>query len=652
VEGLTLASRAWGIDLGRSAVKGVLLTLTDDGAAILDADSVALEGPPPDPAQDPIRDSRLWKALHTFQDKHNLRNVEVCLAIPAQNTLVRDLTVARVSGRKLEQMVRYEASNEIPFVLDEVVWDYTLFDAAGDEAAHKGLLFAVKENVVQTYLRVAAQLGIDRVVQITLSPLALLSFVRLEWQRADPILVLDVGADNTDMLVVDSGRFWLRSLLVGGNRVTRELQERFDLEFDAAQRAKEIMSGSSRAEEFVRAIQPAVQDLLRGAKTSLSHLERESGLTGLGTAYMIGGASALPGLKNEVGRTLQQEVADTPGLKHVTVHERADASFVEENLGRLAVAVGAGLCALGRGATGVSFLPKRKVRAALLSRAQRLLAVVGIALWAVMTVLYVTGSKTRKAVEAPLSEYRELALIASGNERELAEAMERTEEEAKLQYLVAVGQAKGQPLKVLNDVVAAFSSANRRVPCRFQLRSFTCKERKVETAEAVPAGQADTVKTADAGAAGQSPACFVGEVKGRMVVPAEDDMEDPRGLFKATLLAALRNRMALAKASGQATFSHGNALVTTDSSLWSGNLRPGDLIRPASGSEWFVVAEVLSETELALTEPFASEDQVGTYVVSRVLPVAFDETTLDFALSFEVPKAGPLPLLDARTSEG
>jgi hypothetical protein len=81
-------------------------------------------------------------------------------------------------------------------------------------------------------------------------------------------------------------------------------------------------------------------------------------------------------------------------------------------------------------------------------------------------------------------------------------------------------------------------------------------------------------------------------------------------------------------------------------------LRPGDLIRPASGSEWLVVAEVLSETELALAEPFAGEDLVGTYVVSRVLPVAFDETTLDFALSFEVPKARGLSLPDVLASEG
>jgi type IV pilus assembly protein PilM len=635
------ARQVWGIDLGRSAVKAVLVQAAGEDLEILEAEIVPLEGPPPDPSEDPTRDGRLWKALSRFQEKRRLTSAEICVAIPAQNTLVRDLTVARVGGRKLEEMVRYEASNEIPFVLEEVQWDYALFRDDPSQPTRKGLLFAVKKNVVETYLRVLAQLELGQVSRVTLSPLALLAFLRLQIEDGRRTLALDLGAENTNIVVLDDGGFWLRNMLTGGNRITAVLQEEFNLDFDAAQRAKESVARSRYAQAIAGAVRPALHDLARNVKTNMSYMERAIGVGDLGAAYLFGGGGRLPWIRQQLSSTLRQELQDLKELRRLTVSPGAGVDFVRANIDRLAVAVGAGLCGLERGVGRVSFLPKTRARTAVLSRSKRAALVVGLILWAALLSAYVIGRLVCASVEAPLKDYRDLATIEFANEKELAAASDTARMQQELQRLLAASAGRSQPFAILNDVVRAFAAADRGAVFRFRVVSFVCGDPPTPG----PQPKTDeTTREADAAKAlAPSPPSdrLVGHLTGRITPTRGGTAVEGYRRFADVLLDAMRTSPTLAKVKGQATFRKGSASVSTEEGDWSRDVRPGDVIRAASSPTWYVVEEVVSQTELHMTEAFAEEDVSGDYVVCRVLPGQFNQTTLEFTVDFEVPKQQP-----------
>ena len=639
--------RAWGIDLGRSAVKGALVAASGDGVEVLEADIVPLEGPAPESGQDPTRDARLWRALAEFQKRHALHRCTTCVAIPAQNTLVRELTVAAVEGRKVEEMVRYEAANEMPFVLDEVAWDYVLFDQQPGQVTRQGLLLAVKRNVIETCAAVFAQLGIGQVDRITVAPLALLNFLRLELDGDARILALDVGAENSDMLVLAGDRFWMRSMVSGGNHVTALLQGEFDLSFEAAERAKAQIARSRYKRQIAGAIRPAMHELVRHVKANLGYLERTSDAGPFDAAYLLGGGGRLVGLDRSLRTALRQDVRGLAELKHVVVSPRADAAFIRANMDRLAVALGAALCGLpGRDATGVSFRPSSRMRLARIGRARGLMLGVGLLLWAILLTLYGLGLYAAKSVEQPLGRYRELASIAHGNQRQLDKALDRDAVRAGLERMVAAARGRSQPLAILSETVEAFRAAGRASRYRFRITQFDCADPDAAQAAAPPPkkrtrrmpAQAAGPEPESAPPEEPGPGLLKGQVTGLISVPRGGGAAEAYRRFSQDLLGRLRASPSLAKARPPVRVAKGARLVALERGSWPPSVRPGDLLGPLSDGRWYVIDAVPSGAKLMLAEPFAGEDFQGTCTIVQVAPVRFNEQALEFVVRFEVPK--------------
>jgi len=613
--------RVWGLDLGRSAVKGVLLERSGAGARILDADIVPLEGPPPDSPPPLAQDERLWQALGKFCEKNELDREAVCVAIPAHNTLVRDLTVPWVGQRKIEEMVRFEASNQIPFVLDEVMWDYTLFRQSEDEGTRRGLLLAIKKNVVLTYLRQFERVGLTQVELLTIAPMALLSFLHLELGQEGRAMLLDIGAQNTNLVAIGDGRVWMRNILGGSNQVTSLLEREFELDFDSAEQAKRKLSQSRHAKRILAAVRPAVDELLRQLRTNLSYLETSEGFTGFEVAYAVGGGSKLAGLKDLISRNLRHQLRDIAELRHIVVSPEANVPLIRANLDRLTVALGAGISGLQTKQHHVNFLPKEIGAVAALHRWRGTLLAVALLLWAVLLAAYGFGYIVRRNLSPALDAYGSVQQKYKDLRGKLASALRTASLEKELEYLLGLPYGKNQVVNVLNNLVRAFSDAGRRSPCNFQI--LTLNSTRIEPDEAgLKRGQ---------------PVMLSFTLKGKIVPGRGIDRSMAYSRFKSDLMPRLRQLPSLLKATGKAAFSKDSDTVRVregDLSAVTG----GDMIRLSSAAEWYQVKDVTSDTELTLTEPFKGEDVEGQFIVSDARDTAFNEELLEFAVQFDVPE--------------
>ena len=128
----------WGIDVGKSALKAIRLrALTDGlvevvGQTYIEHDSILT-----DDAAD--RDLKVTQALEKFLSQNDISADKVVVSVPGQHTLARFSPLPPVEAKKIPDLVRYEADQQIPFDMDEVIWDYQTFQEEGTPEIQVGI---------------------------------------------------------------------------------------------------------------------------------------------------------------------------------------------------------------------------------------------------------------------------------------------------------------------------------------------------------------------------------------------------------------------------------------------------------------------------------------------------------------------------------
>ena len=197
---------------------------------------------------DAIPEELIPAAIATFLESHDLRGSRVALSLPGATSLARFINLPPVESNKVAQIVEYEAKQQIPFDLDDVIWSYQKISGSVDEDSGYMLnaevgLFAMKRDQVYETLQPFLDAGIE-VDLVQIAPLALYNFVcydqmgiRVEDEPDDVdeyTIVLDMGTDNTTLLITNGAKIWIRNVPLGGNHFTRALTKEMKLTFSKA----------------------------------------------------------------------------------------------------------------------------------------------------------------------------------------------------------------------------------------------------------------------------------------------------------------------------------------------------------------------------------------------------------------------------------
>src|SRR5438477_4551456 len=159
----------WGIDLGQCGLKAVRLVEKDGEVTAAAFDYVEHPKILSQPDADPDQLTR--EALEKFLSRNTLKGDLVVISIPGQSGLARFVKLPPVEEKKITDIVRFEAKQQIPFNLEEVVWDYqrigsgTVTDGFAMETEIG--LFAMKRDMIGRYLQHFKDVGVDvQIVQM------------------------------------------------------------------------------------------------------------------------------------------------------------------------------------------------------------------------------------------------------------------------------------------------------------------------------------------------------------------------------------------------------------------------------------------------------------------------------------------------------
>jgi len=345
----------WGIDIGDSALKAIKLKRVGKEIVLLDFHVIRYSELSGEPGA--RREAVLSEALAALQAAGFGRDPCI-VSIAPQAIFSRFISLPPVDKRRIPEIVLYEARQQIPFSLNEVIWGYQTVrkEFIPGEEIEIGL-FAVKRDVVDTYLAELSAIG-RQLHGIQVAPLGLYNFIRHDVAFERPTVIMDIGAQSTDLLIIDGDKFWLRNLPIAGNSFTAILEKRLNIPREEAEKLKLAVAESRHRRKLLEVLRPVMRDLVGEVQRSIGYYKSLSQDVKFEEILVVGEGYRLFGLDRFLAERLQYKVSVINQLKNVLFQGSPDRiKELGEALPTLGVAIGLALQGLGQANVTIDLLP-------------------------------------------------------------------------------------------------------------------------------------------------------------------------------------------------------------------------------------------------------------------------------------------------------
>src|SRR5579872_4818246 len=297
-------------------------------------------------AQESAREALIQKALQEVIAEKGVKSKTVNVCAPGFHVFSKFVKLPPVDSGKVDQIIQYEAQQNVPFPLAEVVWDYQILGSAATGELEV-LLVAIKSEIVEGLFRVAAEAKLN--LQLCdASPAALCNAFRYNYgELEDCTMLLDIGAKTSNLLFFEKGKVFSRSINLGANSITQDFANESKKKFDAAEKIKiseGFVSLGGAYEEPENQDQAAISKIARQFMTRLhiqvnqtmQYYRGQQGGSAPARLFLSGGASIMPYTAQFFAEKLNVPVEYFNPLRNVQI----DPSINLEDLARVAHSLG------------------------------------------------------------------------------------------------------------------------------------------------------------------------------------------------------------------------------------------------------------------------------------------------------------------------
>jgi type IV pilus assembly protein PilM len=445
----------WGIDIGQCALKALLCRPHEketDRVIVESFDYIEYPKILSQPEADP--EELVREALTQFLSRNDLTGTSVALSVAGQSGLARFIKLPPVEAKKIPDIVKYEARQQIPFSLDDVVWDYQQLTGGSEEDGFalepEVGLFAMKRDQVARSLKPLENAGIE-VDIIQLMPLCVYNYVcfdRLGDFKSEPYdpkkppqstVVISLGTDTTDLVVTNGFRVWQRNIPIGGNHFTRSLSKELKLTFVKAEHLKRNATEADDPKAVFQAMRPVFSDLLSEIQRSLGYFTSIDKSAKIGTMIALGNGMKLPGLQRYLSQNLEMEVTPITDFDKLAAGSAAGKPQYKDNILSFAVAYGLCLQGLGKSELKTNLLPEEIVRTRLVRSKKPWMVAGAAAILVGLTFNYMSHASALKEAKADAMTQAE---TRAGSVKTMADGFESENQtiQAKFQGVAATGK--------------------------------------------------------------------------------------------------------------------------------------------------------------------------------------------------------------------
>jgi type IV pilus assembly protein PilM len=474
------SSAVWAIDIGSNSLKALHLSAVGDVVDVIGFDHIQHEmvvtGSGVTAAE---RDELVALSFRQFVEQNNLGKDTVVVSVPSQNSFARFVNLPPVDQKRIPEIVQFEAVQQIPFDINDVQWDWQLMTEE-DSPEKKVGIFAIKNEVVNSALEHFSRENVQ-VSYVQMAPMALYNYVlydRADLVRSDDeaVVILNIGADNTDLVVCTASTVWQRCILIGGNAFTRAIADTFKLNFEKAEKLKRTAPMSKYARQIFQAMRPVFTDLATEIQRSLGFYRTSHPNTKLSRIIALGGGTKLRGLLKYLQQTVEIPVERPDSFKRLEISSSVSAAKFHENVNDFGIVYGLGLQGLGLSRIESNLLPRSIARSmAWASKARYFIAAASLIL--LVSVLSFARTLFDKATYGEKEDVRQETseiLSAAGQAKSRVDAEKKAGSgyEAMIQKKFEVFKYRGVIPQLVEGIISALPDEKNN-PAQSQLyRAF------------------------------------------------------------------------------------------------------------------------------------------------------------------------------------
>jgi type IV pilus assembly protein PilM len=317
-----------GIDIDRGSIKAVQISSSGGGYVLQHVGYHRL--PPGTIIEGEVADHDLLAAeIKEFWDAHSFKGKAVTIGVSNQKVVVRLLDFPHMEPDDLQGAISFEAQDHIPMPLDEAVLDYVVLGPREERSdLDRVLVVAAQREMISRYTSAVRTSGL-RPAGVDVKALSLTRSTLPDpfFGEDGAVLLLDVGAEITNLVVADQGNPVLtRFVPVGLGDFVAAVAELTDLPEDEAERQalnsrvrlgnehEEVEETQAEPEEDTfdpalaydvrRGLENAAQALADEVQRSIEHHRSQESAREVSRVLISGEAALIPGLDRYLGELL------------------------------------------------------------------------------------------------------------------------------------------------------------------------------------------------------------------------------------------------------------------------------------------------------------------------------------------------------------
>lgn len=461
-------SRILALDIGSQTVGMADFHATSTGGLVLNnyrIDEIPLD------VEDEARPKICQAVVHSLAEELGVKLKKVNYAVSAQSVFTRFVKLPSVEQEKVDQIIQFEAQQNVPFPIHEVVWDYQLVGTDKD-AKFEVVLVAIKADLLNNVNQAVEAAGFVPAV-IDVAPMAVYNAFRYNYSELSGCsLIVDIGSKTTNLIFSEPGKVFSRSIPIGGHTVTSSIAKELKLAMQDADGRKKEDCFVSLGGAYADPDDPDVARMSKLARNTLTRLHAEINRSisfykaqQQGSEpvriFLAGGSVSMPYMREFFSEKLQKPIEYLNPLRNVAVSSAVDAEKVAREAHMLGELVGLALRDVSECPMELNLRPSGLIHAEKMRAKQPYLAVAALCLLLALAGWLLFFNRSASVKELTLSGLEARVKELKRYERKIEEVQkEIAAVDERAQPLYEIVRARQFWAEILNDL-------NARIPDRF-----------------------------------------------------------------------------------------------------------------------------------------------------------------------------------------
>ncbi len=335
-----------GLDIGSSSVKAVELIHRNKSYELAHVGVAPL--PPEAIVQGAFLNSgAIVDAIQQAIDTAGIKNKNVATAVSGHSVIVKKISLPAMTRDELEESIRWEAEQYIPFDINEVNLDFQILETGEVEGQMDVLLVAAKKDLIDDYVQVISEAGLTPSV-IDVAAFAVENAYEANYDTSpdEVVALVNIGAQVVNINILTQGiPAFTRDISTGGNVYTEEIQKALSVSWEEAERLKIGGAPGEESQEVVpqeveKAMRAVSETVLGEINRSLDFFSATAAEARIGKVFLSGGGARVSGLDAAFQGKTNLPVEMFNPVARVTPAGDCDQAYLDEVSASLGVSVG------------------------------------------------------------------------------------------------------------------------------------------------------------------------------------------------------------------------------------------------------------------------------------------------------------------------